>query len=358
MTSLSENQVITASGGLVELGYSQITSAVSITNSTYGTGTEVITPLTVVCDGSPVLVEFFSQNVYLYTPPAIGDVVDVALWYDGAEYTRYWGRRQADTVQATGGAFYVQYRITPSAGVHTFGVKAVCTGGASRPGGVNAGTGGVNPAPAYLRVSKIVQATQWPAVTTGTIICTSSTRPASPFEGQQIYEGDTKKMLVWNGSAWRTFAETDATIGTPLQIVQTQHSSATQNGGAGSNYSNYAGLQTTFTTGGSSRVLIDGMVGSIQPSTANSMAIVKCDYDSTSLDPAVTTNMVAGTSAEWSHSGYDLKNMPFSGITPVLAAGTYTFRVKVRSPQAVTLQWNWHSYAEQRSWLTLTEVAA
>jgi len=33
-------------------------------------------------------------------------------------------------------------------------------------------------------------------------VCTSSTRPASPFEGQVIYETDTDKALVWNNSAW------------------------------------------------------------------------------------------------------------------------------------------------------------
>ena len=33
-------------------------------------------------------------------------------------------------------------------------------------------------------------------------VCTSSTRPASPYEGQFIYETDTDKTLVWNGSAW------------------------------------------------------------------------------------------------------------------------------------------------------------
>jgi hypothetical protein len=33
-------------------------------------------------------------------------------------------------------------------------------------------------------------------------VCTSSTRPTAPYEGQQIYETDTDKLLVWNGSAW------------------------------------------------------------------------------------------------------------------------------------------------------------
>jgi len=33
-------------------------------------------------------------------------------------------------------------------------------------------------------------------------VCTSSTRPTAPYEGQQIYETDTDKTLFWNGSAW------------------------------------------------------------------------------------------------------------------------------------------------------------
>lgn len=33
-------------------------------------------------------------------------------------------------------------------------------------------------------------------------VCTSSTRPTTPYEGQVIYETDTDKTLVWNGSAW------------------------------------------------------------------------------------------------------------------------------------------------------------
>lgn len=33
-------------------------------------------------------------------------------------------------------------------------------------------------------------------------VCTSSTRPASPFEGQMIYETDTDAVKVWDGSAW------------------------------------------------------------------------------------------------------------------------------------------------------------
>lgn len=33
-------------------------------------------------------------------------------------------------------------------------------------------------------------------------VCTSMTRPASPFEGQCIFETDTDRLLIWNGSSW------------------------------------------------------------------------------------------------------------------------------------------------------------
>ena len=32
-------------------------------------------------------------------------------------------------------------------------------------------------------------------------VCTSSTRPTAPYEGQTIFETDTDRMYVWNGSA-------------------------------------------------------------------------------------------------------------------------------------------------------------
>jgi hypothetical protein len=62
-------------------------------------------------------------------------------------------------------------------------------------------------------------------------ICTSTTRPTAPYEGQIIYETDTDKVLVWNNSAWKQIP-TAATAGTVLQTVEgrstTQVANATQ----------------------------------------------------------------------------------------------------------------------------------
>ena len=34
------------------------------------------------------------------------------------------------------------------------------------------------------------------------VIDNTAARPASPYEGQVIFQKDTDQLLVWNGSAW------------------------------------------------------------------------------------------------------------------------------------------------------------
>ena len=52
-------------------------------------------------------------------------------------------------------------------------------------------------------------------------VCTSSTRPTAPYEGQFIYETDTDMLAIWNGTAWRYIASTTTTSGSILQVVST-----------------------------------------------------------------------------------------------------------------------------------------
>lgn len=200
MTVLTDTQVVTASGGLVELGYATASTpsasiTVSATTSTYATATTIIADTSVVCDGSPVQLDFQSPNVY--PSSNVGDYIVFALYRD-ATFLSLWGQVFTPTAAANPQPVTLLYRDAPTAGAHTYAVKAYRgaangTVGASLAGGW---------APTFLRVSKIVQATQWPAATTGSIICTSSTRPASPFVGQQIYETDTSLLYVYSGSAW------------------------------------------------------------------------------------------------------------------------------------------------------------
>lgn len=44
------------------------------------------------------------------------------------------------------------------------------------------------------------------------IVCTSTTRPATPFEGQRIYETDTNRELLYDGSAWDRLTEDGSAV--------------------------------------------------------------------------------------------------------------------------------------------------
>jgi hypothetical protein len=73
-------------------------------------------------------------------------------------------------------------------------------------------------------------------------VCTSSTRPASPYEGQVIYETDTNRVLVYDSAAWVMIADTDQPPG--MQLIKTQTigsavSSVTVNDAFSSEYDNY-----------------------------------------------------------------------------------------------------------------------
>ena len=62
-------------------------------------------------------------------------------------------------------------------------------------------------------------------------VCTSSTRPTAPYEGQHIYETDTDIEYVWNGSAWvvnYVSAASPAFTGTPTAPTASAGTNTTQ----------------------------------------------------------------------------------------------------------------------------------
>lgn len=79
-------------------------------------------------------------------------------------------------------------------------------------------------------------------------VVTSSTRPASPFTGQLIYETDTARVLSYNGSAW-------VGVGSLVPIVPT---SVTVSGGTGT----FNSSTGTVTATGVTTVLLNGVFSS------------------------------------------------------------------------------------------------
>ena len=122
----------------------------------------------------------------------------------------------------------------------------------------------------YLPSSRLIQ----PGV------CTSTTRPASPFEGQAIYETDTDRMLIWNGSAW-LFSSTPQTLEMGVWTTFTPNfrpSSGTWSASS-TNHARYtrigktifgqARIDITSAGTGSGYVLFDLPVTSLQGNTAS-----------------------------------------------------------------------------------------
>ena len=308
MTVLTDTQVVTASGGLVELGYSQVAATVTITSNTAGSGTEIIAPLTVVCDGSPVLVEFWCGQMVLGGTGQIS----VSLYKDGSEVHRQWAVPYNAAAGAAYPSLYASYRTTPTAGSHTFGVKGY---GPSSPQLLGAGT---NNAPIFLRVSKIVTATQWPAVTTGTIICTSSTRPASPFAGQQIYETDTSREFTYVGTQWvprdgifTTEALRDAAITAPFEGQRAYITGSTVAAATGSLTNVPTGVQTIYN--GTAWVCVTPVAAQsdTDATTTSTSYVTTLTGDATAISVTIATGTTALLSFE---------SQPFNVLT---AASTF-----------------------------------
>lgn len=51
-------------------------------------------------------------------------------------------------------------------------------------------------------------------------VCTSTTRPSAPYNGMVVYETDTGKTQVWNGTAWVMLTNSTAPPG--LELIKTQ----------------------------------------------------------------------------------------------------------------------------------------
>lgn len=60
-------------------------------------------------------------------------------------------------------------------------------------------------------------------------VCTSTTRPVTPYDGQVIYETDTDRTLVWNNSAW-VFLSTSTVNPVGLEFIKAQTISTSAGG--------------------------------------------------------------------------------------------------------------------------------
>jgi microcystin-dependent protein len=235
MTTLTDTQVVTASGGLVELGATTFGDLTISGTASDAAASSFSVPVTIsfVSDGSPVIAQF-SAREQMTGAHGSGSESYVVAFLDGVFQSRI-TRVQTTGTSAISQTCYGQLRLTPSAGAHTLEFKQFRV---NANGSV--GTG-------YATVSKIVQATQWPALTSGVIVCTSVTRPAAPTVGTFIFETDTLNLYVWDGAAWSPVSTQ------PTGTITSYAGSTSPSGwllcdGAAVSRTTYAALFTTLST--------------------------------------------------------------------------------------------------------------
>ena len=166
-------------------------------------------------------------------------------------------------------------------------------------------------------------------------VCTSTTRPASPYEGQMIYETDTDILAIYNGSAWRQLAAATATSGSVLQVVQGLQGTGVQNN---TNVLADTGLSATITPkSASSKILVTVTQNGVSKESGNAGSSVYLSLRRGASEiHAYNSFLYTGTSslvvATWSHTQLD-SPATTSAITyktqfcnMVNAAGTYVQR--------------------------------
>ena len=172
-------------------------------------------------------------------------------------------------------------------------------------------------------LTKYWDGASWALVNTGYVICTSTTRPASPYAGQEIYETNTNMLAIWNGTAWRYFASTTSTNGSVLQIV--------------------TGTSVTQTSTGSATYSDVGLSASITPKATTSKVLVFAQINYYNLSTNKTTfNLVRGTTQinETNPLGGDAANidgghfLTFLDSPATLSATTYKVQFKTSGSAA------------------------
>ena len=143
-------------------------------------------------------------------------------------------------------------------------------------------------------------------------VCTSSTRPTSPFTGQYIFETDTLNTLVYNGSAWVCITPKSSLDETTRTTSSTSFTTLT---GAPS---------VTVQTGTKALITVAGMM--VQAGVAG-YAFIGCVVSSAST---IASSITKAAGIYWAAAdlGND-KTTSFTYLETGLTAGSNVFTMQV-----------------------------
>ena len=161
-------------------------------------------------------------------------------------------------------------------------------------------------------------------------VCTSSTRPASPFDGQVVYETDTNLVQAYNGSAWETVNPISAVASAQVLTGQTTTSTS---------YTDLAtaGPAVTLTTGTTALVLV--MAGYASVNTTGPGSVIS--FAVSGATTIAASDDYRGTLG--ADSGYNTSSIVMLTKLTTLTAGSNTFTAKYRQTAASTGEYSHRS---------------
>lgn len=177
------------------------------------------------------------------------------------------------------------------------------------------------------------------------IVCASTTRPVTPFEGQQIYETDTNRSWTYNGAAFvpndmvfTDEAARDAAITSPTEGMIVYLTAPTVPAATGANTSVPTGVRTIYN--GSVWVCVTEVGADTVTTGTTTSATYTTTLTSGGTNPTVT--LVTGTTAmvgfavsvfnSGTSSQHLFASLSVSGASTIAAAdanGAYHFRPDV-----------------------------
>lgn len=141
-------------------------------------------------------------------------------------------------------------------------------------------------------------------------VCTSTTRPASPYEGQIIYETNTKSILAYNGTSWVDF--------TPKSAINTDITPAVSG-----SYTN-ATASVSINTGTSAWVTL----------TSQGLSTSSASTTLMSFSVSGATTIAASDTNSISHIGASIVGKSRTMLITGLTAGLNTFTIASRASGA------------------------
>ena len=155
-------------------------------------------------------------------------------------------------------------------------------------------------------------------------VCTSTSRPGSPYDGQLIYETDTNRVAVYDSSAW-VYKTPASTTGSVLQVVSVTKTDTFV--ASTSTYTDITGFSATITpTSTSSKIL------AIVTGSGSTVTILQLVRGSTPVFIGDTAgNRTLGSQVLWASAGNVPAVFGFAYLDSPNTSSSITYKVQGRS---------------------------